>query len=196
MHGLINKGLQGFLTDAYGEGVWYRIANAARLRDGGFEAFLTYHPRLTRRVLAVAESFLGKPQDVLLEDLGSYLVASPKLEAFRRLLRFGGEDFSDFIQSLDELPERARLAVPDLVLPTINIREPKPNEFELICQSNFSGFCTILAGMLRAMADDYGTLSLIEWENRDDGSEVVFVRLLDGTYFEGREFDLAAGTAG
>jgi hypothetical protein len=45
----------------------------------------------------------------------------------------------------------------------------------------------VLVGILTAMADDYGTLCLIEVE--DDNR--ISVRILDSTHAEGRRFDLA-----
>jgi hypothetical protein len=50
----------------------------------------------------------------LLEDIGTYLVTDPALEPLRRLLRFGGDTFAEFLGSLEELPDRARLAMPQL----------------------------------------------------------------------------------
>ncbi len=60
---------------------------------------------------------------MLLEDLGTYLVSHPNVQGLRRLLRFGGAGFIDFLHSLDELHDRARLAVPDLDLPQLELRD-------------------------------------------------------------------------
>jgi len=193
MHGLINKGLQGFLTETYGLDTWARIARRAALAPEGFEALLTYDPNQTVAVLDVAVTILGKPREVLLEDLGTYLVSHPTTEPVRRLLRFGGLDFADFMNSLDELPGRARLAVPDLRLPDIETTEVAPEAFVVICRSDFAGFGLILAGLLRAMADDYGALALIEWQGERPGGERISVRLLEGEYSEGRQFALSRG---
>jgi len=194
MHGLINRGLQGFLTDTYGQDTWARIADLAALAPEGFEALLTYDPALTVAVLDAAVATLGKPREVLLEDLGTYIVSHPATEPVRRLLRFGGLDFADFMNSLDELPGRARLAVPDLCLPDIETTEVAPDAFVVICRSHFAGFGLILAGLLRAMADDYGALALIEWTGECPDAcpccEQISVRLLEGAYSEGRQFAL------
>ncbi|MDJ1007779.1 MAG: heme NO-binding domain-containing protein [Paracoccaceae bacterium] len=191
MHGLINKGLQGFLAETYGRQTWSRIADRANIAPEGFEALLTYDAQVTHDVLDAAVEVLGKPRAVLLEDLGTYLVSHPTTEPVRRLLRFGGLDFSDFMNSLDELPGRARLAVPDLWLPDIQTREVAPDAFAVACYSEFRGFGQILTGLLRAMADDYGALAFIEWEGERGGAEQVSVRLLEGDYSEGRQFDLS-----
>ena len=47
--------------------------------------------------------------------------------------------------------------------------------------------------MLRAMADDYGALVLLDYAEPQDGLETVAIRLLDAAHAEGRRFSLAAG---
>ena len=93
MHGLINRSIQCFLRDTYGAQVWSDVAIAARLGFDSFEAMLSYESDLTEAVLTAACTHLDKRRDVLLEDLGTYLVSHPNVEALRRLLRFGGTTF-------------------------------------------------------------------------------------------------------
>ena len=49
----------------------------------------------------------------------------------------------------------------------------------------------VVVGLLRAMADDYGALVLLDHQGADDGAEVVSIHLLDQRHTEGRRFDLA-----
>lgn len=195
MHGLVNKGLQGFLTTIYGEEVWADVARSVELPNEGFEALLKYDPSRTWDVLKAASKSLGKDIDTLLEDLGTFLVSDASTNALRRLLRFGGADFADFVQSIDELPDRSRMAIPTLTLPELTVNEIGADEYEIVVCSEFGRFGKVLTGILRAMADDYGCLSLIEWESGDDGREVVTVRLLDGMFAEGRAFALSGERA-
>jgi hypothetical protein len=193
MHGLINKGLQGFLTETYGVDTWERIAVRAALAPEGFETLLIYDPAITMAVLDAAVGELGKPREVLLEDLGTYLVSHPTTEPVRRLLRFGGLDFADFMNSLDELPGRARLAVPDLRLPDIETMQVAPDAFVVVCWPSFAGFGLILTGLLRAIADDYGALAVIEFDGAGESGERISVRLLSDDHSEGRQFALSRG---
>jgi len=45
---------------------------------------------------------------------------------------------------------------------------------------------------LRAMADDYGTLALIEHQGRRDSLENIGIELLETQFSEGRDFALSA----
>ena len=97
MHGLINRAIQCFLRDTYGDAIWAQVAQSARLDFDSFEAMLTYPPEITEAVVQAAVSVLRRPRDTLLEDMGTYLVSHPNLEALRRLLRFGGVSFVEFL---------------------------------------------------------------------------------------------------
>jgi len=190
MHGLINRSLQSFLRDTYGAATWADVAREARLGVDGFEPMLTYDPALTEAVLAAAARLLNRPLDSLLEDLGTYLVSHPNTERVRRLLRFGGESFDDFIHSLEELPERARLALPDLNLPALDLVDCGAGRYRLSIMAPIRGASLVMMGLLRAMADDYGALVLMEPLVNDGGAEAIQIQLLDQRHSTGRQFDL------
>lgn len=197
MHGLINRSIQLFLRDTYGSGLWLRVARAAGAGPDGFEAMVIYDDAITGKVVDAAAALLGRPREAVLEDLGTYLVSHAERERLRRLLRFGGVTFADFLHSLDDLPGRGRLALPDLDLPHLSLRPEGQGRFRLLSASPLPGVGHVIAGLLRAMADDYGALVLIEHGGPADGppdrfSEVVLIHLLDQRFATGRRFDLGA----
>jgi len=194
MHGLINRSIQSFLRDTYGAQVWLRVAQLARLNPDGFEAMLHYDDRVTVHLIAAASQVLSRPQDTILEDLGTYLVSHPNLQALRRLLRFGGVTFRDFLHSMEDLPDRGRLALPDLDLPALTLTETGGDSFVLTCRGPLPGAGHVVVGLLRAMADDYGALVLIEHQGTEpeSGAERIAIQLTDARFSAGRRFDLAA----
>ena len=191
MHGLVNRSLQCFLQDSHGLSCWQAVAQAAGVAEAGIEALLPCDPAVTNALLDAAAACTGDSRDGLLEDLGIYLVSHPRMAAVRRLLRFGGVGFADFARSLEDLPGRVRLAVPDLVLPAITVAETAPGQFRLRIAPGLAGLGAVLTGVLRAMADDYGTLALIERD--DDTKQGVLIRidLLDTGFAQARAFALA-----
>lgn len=191
MHGLINRALQCFVRDTYGPEFWEEIMQSADLGYTSFEAMLLYEDEVTVRVLNLATKELGKSGEDLLEDLGTYLVSHQNTQALRRLLRFGGVDFLEFLHSLDDLPDRARLAVPDLSLPTLELIEVDDMNFTLICGNDYAGFGHVMMGVLRAMADDYGALAFLELDESAASHDALSVVLLDESFAEGRSFELA-----
>lgn len=190
MHGMINSALQGFVLSNYGAEAWSRIASAADLPASGFEAMERYDDTLTMNCFVAATRVLDKRADTLLEDIGTHLVTHPTLEPLRRLLRFGGGSFAEFLLSLEELPERAALAIPEVEVPTIALSDEGSGTYLLRARWTVPGIAPILMGALRAMADDYGALVLMELAGRDGLEERLRVQIFDVDFSQGRAFSL------
>ncbi len=188
MHGLINRALENFLKERHGLGLWQR----AGLPFDSFEPLLTYDSAMIDAVISAACAELNLPRDTVLEDMGTALVSLRARDGLRRLLRFGGVSFRDFLYSLEELPDRARLALPDLNLPDMHLEDRGAGCFTLVSAPPFAGAGFILIGLLRAMADDYGALVLLDMAPPSDEGDVILIHLLDESHAEGRRFDLAA----
>ncbi|MEZ5750645.1 MAG: heme NO-binding domain-containing protein [Paracoccaceae bacterium] len=198
MHGLINKAIQAFVTDSFGVGTWHQVLSqaglAADLAGEGFEAMRLYDDAITHATLAAASAVLDRPRESLLEDLGTYLISNERLEALRRLLRFGGVSFTDFLYSLEDLQGRSHMAVADLALPELILDEGEAGRFRLTCQDCPDGFGHVMVGILRALADDYGALAVLDHEGRSpSGHEAIAIDLFDPSFHAGRHFDLVAG---
>lgn len=191
MHGLINRALQGFLQDTYGAKTWDRIREIAGLPFDDFETMLRYDHALTMDTFRAACLHLELNPNAMLEDLGTYCVTDPKLEPLRRLLRFGGSNFHEFLQSLDELAERGQLAIPDLEMPHLTLESGTSQRYRLRATWVLPGVAPLLLGGLRAMADDYGALVVLSLGGvAADGAEYLDIELLDAAFSDGRRFDL------
>lgn len=194
MHGLINRSIQCFMRDTYGAEQWLAVARAIGIGPDGFEAMLTYDDALTDALLSQVSQFLDKPEDMLLEDVGTYLISHPNTEAVRRLLRFGGEGFADFLHSLDDLPDRAKLACFDLEFPELELIDGADGTFTLHVRGGRRGFAFVLVGVLRALADDYGALVLLDQTALPNGDVAIAISVLDSDFSEGRSFALVQPT--
>lgn len=191
MHGLLNRSMECFLSDTYGSDVWLDVVKDADIGFEHFEAMFDYPDEISHLVLEAASKRLSRAPGILLEDMGTYLVSSPKIQSPRRLLRFGGATFDEFLHSLDDLYDRAKLAVPELELPKFRLLENgKDGEFKLICTSKYKGFGRVTMGVLRAMADDYGALVFMEYAGAGDGYEEISIALVESSFSEGRDFSL------
>jgi len=198
MHALINGAIQCFVTDTHGGDVWQNLLRHAGLDSAGFETLLRHDPSLTQSLIDAGACVLQRPKAEMLEDIGTYLVSHPHVEALRRLLRFGGEGYVDFLHSLDDLHDRARLAVSDLDLPELELHDHAADRFSLQCMTGapyrpdtaLQGFGHVMMGVLRAMADDYGALVVLELASGRTGCEVIEISLIEQGYSAGRQFDL------
>lgn len=195
MYGLLLRSIQAYLRATFGAVVWARVLRLSGQPVDGFEPMLPYDAAVLDSVLVASAAELNRTVEAILEDVGTFLVANPGHQSLRRLLRFGGATFSEFLQSLEELPDRARLALPDLELPQIILTETGPGFYRLKFGSSFPALYPVVLGALRATADDYGALVLIDAEPNCSccaTGAVLSVQLLEAAHGLGRRFDLSA----
>ena len=93
--------------------------------------------------------------------------------------------------ALEDVRERSHLALPDLDLPDLRLLDLGEGVYRLHCSVMLPGVGHVVVGLLRAMADDYGALVLLDHDGCRDGDEVIAVQLLDHRHSAGRRFDLA-----
>jgi hypothetical protein len=193
MHGLINRAIQSYVRDTHGELAWKQILHLSGYGGDGFETMLTYDDAVTEDLLVACAEALGRPRETILEDLGTFLVSNQVSGALRRLLRFGGGTFTDFLQTLEDTRGRGLLALPDLDMPILDLFELSPNLYKLQCRFPIAGSGHVIVGLLRAMADDYGALVLLEHDGTNDVGEMITIELLEMSYAQAKRFDLATG---
>ena len=49
-----------------------------------------------------------------------------------------------------------------------------------------------MMGIMRVIADDYGTLALLDGKGFTTGEEIISVTIIDRNYAQGRSFELGA----
>lgn len=195
MHGLIFRTIEAFVSDCFGPDLWDKAMVHADLPVTSFEAMLDYDATLLPQVLHGCASVLDRPVANILEDIGAYLITDQNHASIRRLMRFGGQNFIELLHSLDELPGRTRLAVCDLDLPDIRVRDHQAHRFTIECTNGPSEFGHVFVGLLRAMADDYGALAVLEHVGTKDGAEVIEIVVVDTSFADDRGFSLATANA-
>ena len=195
MLGLVNKAIENFTIDSYGDQLWQEVVQQNSEFEPCFELMLKYPDRLTfDPALAAA---LNRPQLDVLEDLGTYLVSHKNGQTLRRLLRFGGQNYEEFLISLDELNERSEIALSGLALPALRIERHSGALFHLVVGQGWPGFEAVMIGILRALADDYGALVWIEPIEPLRGMCRIEIKMLEVSFSAGRQFTLsAAGSVG
>lgn len=193
MYGLLLRSIQTYLRATFGSAVWARALRAAGMPSEGFEPMLPYDQTTLDSVVSACSVELDRSPEVILEDVGTFLVAHPDNTALRRLLHFGGASFEEFLYSLEELPDRGRLALPGLDLPQVSLSNLGDGTFHLSFSGGFPSLFPVIVGALRAMADDYGALVLIDTESEASSASafVLSVQLLAEAHGAGHQFELA-----
>lgn len=163
MLGLVNRSFELFVRDNYGKTVWERLARQAKVDPRGFFLLQQSSEAVTKTMISEASRILKKSADELVEDLGGWLT---RREPIRRLLRFGGRDYPEFIELLSELSDRAVMVIDSLNTPKVRVTAHSANLYEVEITGDSDIWVVLLAGILRGMADDYGALVVIAIEGR------------------------------
>lgn len=121
MLGVVNKVIESFVSQRYGDKLWADVLVDLSLPGYEFEAMLTYEDGITYDLIDGLAKRQSKMYQDILEDIGGYLVAEDSQASVRRLLRFGGATFEDFLLSLDDLNDRVALALDILDMPTVAV---------------------------------------------------------------------------
>ena len=192
MPSILARTLESFVTDTYGRDQWLATMRDARQDFESFEFFFEYPAEEIDRVFDATARRLRRTRAELMEDLGTYLVSHANVGGLRRLLRYGGADFESFLESLRELPDRARMVLPELALPNLRVRRLEGVGYALDCGGANTDMCCLLVGAIRAMADDYGALAMTELADPAPGRDGrIVVTILASGFSKGRVFDLA-----
>lgn len=184
MYTLVGRSLESFLRSTYGDAFWQDLLRTALPEQASRPLLTRPSARDTRRIVFLASRRLNKPVTEIVEDLGAWIV---RLEGVRRLLRFSGPNFVEFIRSLEELPGRALLVLPHFPLPELSVTAEGAEEYEILVPRRPRGWIWAIAGMLRGMADDYGTLALIAV-----AGDRISLRIVLEEHAAGRPFVLSA----
>ena len=182
MHGFVIRGIELFLRARHGDAVWAEVSADSGIDRRGSLMMHIYDGDTARRMIRAAGRVLRIDRQELLEDIGGWIT---RLDSVRHIMRFSGSSFEDFVLSLDDLHDRARVVLPGLELPRIATRVTAPKSYRLDIAAEEADWYAVLAGFLRGMADDYGVLAIVE----GDGSSLA-IRIADEAFAEGSRFSL------
>lgn len=198
MYGLLLRSIQTYLRATFGSATWAKVLRAAEMPSEGFEPMLPYDQATLDSVISACALQLDRAPEVMLEDVGTFLVAHPANTALRRLLHFGGASFEEFLYSLEELPDRGRLALPGLDLPQVALTNLGAGSFLLSFSGGFPALFPVIVGALRAMADDYGALVLIDTESAASTSNsfALSLQLLAEAHGAGQQLEMVEAAYG
>ena len=191
MNSLIIRALKAFVRDIYGNESWEKVLSVSDWHTAEIEILSIISDTEAQLLFESAAKVLSKSDCEVKEDLGGYLVSHPNMSSLRRLLRFGGDNFAEFLYSLDDFYERSTLALPDVVFPRLNLLETGAGTFTLSCIWEHPHYANVVVGILRGMADDYGALVLLEPLGYRQDRDLIGITVAEASFAPPRDFAIA-----
>lgn len=158
MYGMVNQGVRAFIVENFGEMDWTEICRSVGLSDEEFEAMATYPDAVTYDLVNTISAKYDMPATKVLEVFGAYWVEYSGQTAIGQLLRFGGNDLVERLDSLNELHERIKLTMPHLKPPSFDFVELEEDVFSLRYWSDREGLEAMVVGLVRGLSEQTGQL--------------------------------------
>lgn len=182
-HGLLDLWLCKFLLDQYGD-------------DHSFDGLENRDCMVSwpinrsdvREGIDRVSKATGKTLEEIIYDAGLWIT---RQESIRRLLRFCGRDFEEFLQSVQELPGRVNLIYSSEILLDLRLSVERKDDNYIIHVSNTGAMIAhLVGGVIQGMADDYGTLAVV-----DVDCKRIEINVASLTYQRKKSFRLSGASA-
>lgn len=178
MYGLVNRAIEGLVTDKFGAEAWTRICARADLDHGdGFVAMDAYDDALTYALVGAASEELGLDPAQVLESFGEYWTLYTIEEGYGDMLTMMGATLEEFLDNLDSMHERIRATMPDLVPPSFEREEQPDGSSILHYRSTRPGLAPMVIGLLRGLAARFDAdLEIEHLDSPADGHDRFSIR--------------------
>jgi Haem-NO-binding len=172
MYGIVNKAIEGLITDEYGADVFELIKHASGFKDDFFLSNFPYDDQLTYDLLIHASKITNVPMEELLFRFGEYWVRKTGFEQYGNLMRAGGADLKAFLINLPNLHNRIMLIYPEVRPPEFIISDVSDNFLLIHYFSERQGLQYFVKGLLQGLGDMYNEPVHVQIRNsRAEGSD-------------------------
>ncbi len=151
MYGMVNQGVQSFITENFGEDDWKDICTKAGLKDENFEGMLTYPDDVTYNLVGVICKKYDMAAEDVLKTFGDYWVDYSGKTRIGQLLRFGGQDVIERLENLNDMHERIKMSMPHLKPPGFEFEQGEGNVHKLHYASDREGLEPMVIGLVQGL---------------------------------------------
>ncbi|MEM6388039.1 MAG: heme NO-binding domain-containing protein [Pseudomonadota bacterium] len=148
MYGMVNHGIQTFVTENYGEADWRDICARAGLKQESFEGMLTYPDEVTYKLVGALSEKYDLTAEAVLQIFGDYWVDYSAKTSIGKLMRFSGKGLSERLATLNDLHDRIKMSMPHLQPPSFEFEEGEGNEHKLHYASERDGLESMVIGLV------------------------------------------------
>lgn len=156
MYGMVNRAIEGLITEHLGVEGWDRICARAGVETPVFVSSEPYPDELTYRLVGAAAEELQIPAAEVLHRFGVYWILRTATEGYADLMDAGGRTLGEFLDHLPAFHTRVQLSFPDLRPPEFRIVERGERRVRLRYESRREGLQPFVEGLLEGLAQRFG----------------------------------------
>jgi hypothetical protein len=156
VYGLVNQGLQDFVSSVGGDALWRDVRTAAGVEPGMFVSMDVYPDAMTFDLVAAASRVLDMPADELLRAFGRHWVLYTARRGYGTIFDTMGRTLVEFLTNLDMMHTRLSLTMPHLRPPAFRCEQLEAGRIRVEYRSEREGFAPMVIGLLEGLAEMYG----------------------------------------
>lgn len=162
MYGLVNRAVEGLVTEKFGTEAWQRICARAGIEDPQFVAMEAYDDAVTFSLVAAASVELELEPAAVLEAFGDYWTTYTIDEGYGDLLTMMGSTLDEFLDNLDSMHARIAGTMPKLMPPSFEREACDDGSSILHYRSERDGLAPMVLGLLKGLARRFSVTIEIE----------------------------------
>jgi hypothetical protein len=160
MYGVINKAIEGLVTDNYGEAVWQQMKLKSATKVANFIASEPYDDMETYQMAKVASEI----QEVFF-NFGERWITMAGIQYYALLMQAEGNDLGEFLVNLPAFHHRVMIMYPNISPPEFKIVVAGVRKVELHYYSTREGLTDFMNGLIAGMAKLYHENPIIQLKN-------------------------------
>ncbi|XP_056329093.1 guanylate cyclase soluble subunit beta-2-like [Danio aesculapii] len=153
-YGFINNCLKSLVIDRFGEEMWDKLRDAAKVQDT-FMTYEVYSDNITMQLVTETCKMLDLDQSVVLSLFGEYFFEFCKTAGYDRMLRTLGGNLFEFMENLDALHSFLSLSYKEMNAPSFRVEKNNDSTLLLHYYSDRRGLCHIVPGIIGSVAKDF-----------------------------------------
>jgi hypothetical protein len=172
MYGLVNKGIQGLITENYGVETWEKVKEKSNVSIDLFLSNEPYPDEITYDLAHAAAEVLNISLNEVLINFGEYWVINTGQKNYGLLMQAGGSGLKEFLINLPNFHSRVMLIYPKLTPPEFSVTDIKENSLTIHYYSNRQGLKYFVYGLISGLGKMYNQPVKIDIINsRETGSD-------------------------
>jgi len=147
MKGVVNKGIQEWVEERFGEDTWDEIRSAAGYDEPSFSPSLDYPDQMTVDLVAATARFLGLSPDETMKEFGKYWVSNTGKHAYPSLYALAGRNPREFLRNMNRVHRQATVSISGARPPSLRA-EDLPDGGLAIHYVSERKLCPVLHGLI------------------------------------------------
>ena len=157
MYGMVNKALEGMISNDHGQEAWEEIKRRAGVDVEAFVSTEGYPDEVTYKLVGAATEFLDVSAQDLLEQFGVYWVVKTAGEGYGDLMAAGGNNLREFLINLPNFHNRVSLMFPHLQPPQFRCSDIQEDSIRLHYHSHREGLAPFVVGLIKGLGQRFST---------------------------------------